>query len=42
MLIYAFVMNKQCELLEFDFNYVYDLKYNEIYLTFTAVLVWCM
>ena len=31
------VVNKQFELLEFVFNSVYvDLKYNEMYLTFTA------
>ena len=31
------VVNKYVELLEFVFNSVYvDLKYNEIYLTFTA------
>ena len=35
--IYMCVVNKQFELLEFVFNSVYvDLKYNEIYLTFTA------
>ena len=34
------VANKQFELLEFVFNSVYvDLKYNVIYLTFTAVSV---
>ena len=32
------VVNKQFELLEFVFNF--DLKYNEISLTFTAVFVW--
>ena len=31
------VVNKQFQLLEFVFNFVYvDLKYNEIFLTFTA------
>ena len=35
-----YVVNKQLDLLEFVFNSVYvDLKYNEIYLTFTAVSV---
>ena len=37
------VVNKHFELLEFVFNSVYvDLKYNEIYLTFTARFVWCV
>ena len=35
--------NKQFELLEFVFESVYvDLQYDEIYLTFTAVFVWCL
>ena len=35
------VVNKQFELLEFVFNSVYiDLKYNKIYLTFTAGFVY--
>ena len=35
--ICMFVVNKQFELLEFDFDSVYvDLQYDEIYLTFTA------
>ena len=43
------VVNKNFELLEFVFNFVYvDLMYNEIYLTFTAgsvnspCIVWCV
>ena len=37
------VVNEQFELLEFVFNSVYvDLKYNDIYLTFTVVSVLCL
>ena len=37
------VVNKQFELLEFVFEYVYvDLQYDEISLTFTAGYVWCL
>ena len=37
------VVNKQFELLEFVINSIYvNLKYNEIFLTFTDVVVWCV
>ena len=37
------VVNKKFELLEFVFDYVYgDLQYDEIYLTTTAVSLWCV
>ena len=37
------VVNKQFELLEFVFEYVYvDLQYDKIPLTFTAEFVWCL
>ena len=36
-------VNKPFELLEFVFDSVYvDLQYDEIDLTFTAGLVWCL
>ena len=41
--IYMCVVNKQFELLEFVFDFVYvDLQYDEISLTFTAGSVWCL
>ena len=41
--IYMCVVNKQFQLLEFVFDSVYvDLHYDEIYVTFTAVSLWCV